>query len=75
MRVDEESMAFGGADNLQYLCKCSPSQQFIRNDFSRKDGVRRGRANPDLVENKGHTFGSDLPQDKKDALLEYLKTL
>jgi hypothetical protein len=30
---------------------------------------------PDLVENRGHTFGSDLPQDEKDALVEYLKTL
>jgi hypothetical protein len=30
---------------------------------------------PDLVENKGHTFGSDLsPQEKRD-LIEFLKTL
>ena len=30
---------------------------------------------PDLVENKGHTFGSELPPDDKRALIEYLKTL
>lgn len=30
---------------------------------------------PDLVEDKGHTFGSDLSADDKKALIEYLKTL
>jgi hypothetical protein len=25
--------------------------------------------------NQGHTFGSDLPDKDKDALVEYLKTL
>jgi len=30
---------------------------------------------PDLVENKGHTFGKELSQADKDALIEYLKTL
>ena len=30
---------------------------------------------PDLVENRGHTFGSQLSADDKRALVEYLKTL
>ncbi|MFT3780948.1 MAG: hypothetical protein QM790_02965 [Nibricoccus sp.] len=30
---------------------------------------------PDLVEDRGHTFGSSLPDDDKHALIEYLKTL
>jgi len=30
---------------------------------------------PDLVENRGHTFGSQLSPDDKRALCEYLKTL
>jgi hypothetical protein len=30
---------------------------------------------PDLVTDRGHTFGSDLPDDDKRALIEYLKTL
>lgn len=30
---------------------------------------------PDLVEDKGHTFGSSLSADDKKALIEYLKTL
>lgn len=30
---------------------------------------------PDLVEDKGHTFGSELSADDKKALIEYLKTL
>lgn len=30
---------------------------------------------PDLVENKGHTFGAELSQADKDAVIEYLKTL
>ena len=30
---------------------------------------------PDLVENKGHTFGAELSTDDKRALIEYLKTL
>ena len=30
---------------------------------------------PDLVENGGHTFGSELTSDQKAALIEYLKTL
>ncbi len=30
---------------------------------------------PDLVENRGHTFGSQLSPDDKRALIEYLKTL
>ena len=29
---------------------------------------------PDLVENKGHAFGSDLSPDAKRAVIEYLKT-
>jgi hypothetical protein len=30
---------------------------------------------PDLITDRGHTFGSDLPDDDKRALIEYLKTL
>jgi hypothetical protein len=30
---------------------------------------------PDLVEDSGHTYGSELPDDKKKALIEFLKTL
>jgi hypothetical protein len=30
---------------------------------------------PDLVTDRGHTFGQDLPDDDKHALIEYLKTL
>jgi hypothetical protein len=30
---------------------------------------------PDLVADRGHTFGGDLPDDDKRALIEYLKTL
>jgi hypothetical protein len=30
---------------------------------------------PDLVADRGHTFGEDLPDDDKRALIEYLKTL
>ena len=30
---------------------------------------------PDLVTDRGHTFGQDLPDDDKRALIEYLKTL
>ncbi len=30
---------------------------------------------PDFVTDRGHTFGSDLPDDQKRALVEYLKTL
>ena len=29
---------------------------------------------PDFVEDRGHTFGSDLPDSDKTALIEYLKT-
>jgi hypothetical protein len=30
---------------------------------------------PDLIEDRGHTFGATLPDDDKRALIEYLKTL
>lgn len=30
---------------------------------------------PDLIEDRGHEFGSELPDDEKRALIEYLKTL
>lgn len=30
---------------------------------------------PDLIEDRGHTFGSDLPEADKRALIEYMKTL
>jgi len=30
---------------------------------------------PDLIMDHGHTFGSNLPDDDKRALIEYLKTL
>jgi hypothetical protein len=29
---------------------------------------------PDFIEDHGHTFGSDLPDDQKKALIEYMKT-
>jgi hypothetical protein len=29
---------------------------------------------PDFVEDKGHYFGTDLPDSDKRALIEYLKT-
>jgi hypothetical protein len=29
---------------------------------------------PDFVEDKGHYFGTDLPDTDKHALIEYLKT-
>jgi hypothetical protein len=30
---------------------------------------------PDFIEDKGHYFGTDLPDSDKRALIEYLKTL
>jgi hypothetical protein len=30
---------------------------------------------PDFIEDKGHTYGNDLSEDEKRALIEYLKTL
>jgi hypothetical protein len=30
---------------------------------------------PDLIEDRGHLFGTTLPDDDKRALIEYLKTL
>jgi hypothetical protein len=30
---------------------------------------------PDFIEDKGHEFGTDLPDEDKEALIEYLKTL
>jgi hypothetical protein len=30
---------------------------------------------PDLIEDRGHLFGTNLPDDDKHALIEYLKTL
>jgi hypothetical protein len=30
---------------------------------------------PDLITDRGHTFGSNLPDEDKHALIEYLKTL
>ena len=29
---------------------------------------------PDFIEDEGHYFGTDLPDDDKRALIEYLKT-
>ena len=29
---------------------------------------------PDFVQDRGHTFGSNLPDDDKRALIEYMKT-
>ena len=29
---------------------------------------------PDLVEDRGHYFGTDLPDDDKRALIEFIKT-
>ena len=29
---------------------------------------------PDFVEDRGHTFGSDLPDSDKRALIEFMKT-
>jgi hypothetical protein len=29
---------------------------------------------PDMIEDHGHTFGTDLPDDQKRALIEYMKT-
>ena len=29
---------------------------------------------PDFIEDKGHYFGTDLPDNDKRALIEYLKT-
>ena len=30
---------------------------------------------PDFIEDKGHYFGTDLPDADKRALIEYLKTM
>jgi hypothetical protein len=30
---------------------------------------------PDFIEDEGHYFGTDLPDDDKRALIEFLKTL
>jgi hypothetical protein len=30
---------------------------------------------PDVVEDKGHTYGNDLSESDRRALVEYLKTL
>ena len=30
---------------------------------------------PDLVEDRGHTYGANLSEDDRRALIEYLKTL
>jgi RNA processing factor Prp31 len=29
---------------------------------------------PDFIEDHGHTFGADLPDEQKKALIEYMKT-
>jgi hypothetical protein len=29
---------------------------------------------PDFIQDHGHTFGSQLPDDQKRALIEYMKT-
>ena len=38
-------------------------------------GLARQYQGSDVVLNKGHQFGVDLPDDDKAALIEYLKTL
>ena len=39
------------------------------------NGLMEVSLSPDLVEDKGHSFGSGLSADDKKALIEYLKTL
>jgi hypothetical protein len=34
----------------------------------------RRNLSPDFIEDRGHTFGSDLPEEDKRALIEYVKT-
>jgi len=29
---------------------------------------------PDFIEDHGHTFGAELPDDRKHAVIEYMKT-
>ena len=44
-----------------------------------KDGLLRSLMDnnncPDLVEDRGHAFGTDLADDDKRALIEFLRTL
>ncbi|MBV8232401.1 MAG: hypothetical protein JO329_20660 [Planctomycetaceae bacterium] len=60
--------------------------QFVRYKLARKLGDRRGADRaldallrlsecPDLVEDHGHEYGSELSQDDKQALIEYLKKM
>ena len=34
----------------------------------------RKNQSPDFIEDKGHTFGSELPDEDKKALIEFVKT-
>jgi hypothetical protein len=38
------------------------------------DGMIRRNLAPDFITDKGHTFGAELPDPDKYALIEYLKT-
>ena len=60
--------------------------QFVKYKLAKKLGDKRGEARaidtllrlseyPDLVEDHGHEYGSDLSQDDKKALIEYLKKM
>ena len=51
--------------------------RFLESIFGGKivwDGLLAQNLAPDFIEDRGHTFGSDLSDDDKKALIEFVKT-
>jgi hypothetical protein len=51
--------------------------RFLESIFGGKilwNGLLADNLAPDFIEDRGHTFGSNLPDDDKRALIEYMKT-
>jgi hypothetical protein len=69
---------------VDYVARVDPTRlpevvrnSFLLNLFSDEAVFRRMLRNnkaPDFILDRGHTFGSALPDDEKWALIEYLKT-
>jgi len=68
---------FGGLAANEVLWNFDPTQWILGDLTYSNSGTHllNLATSPDLVENKGHTFGSDLSHDQKTQLIEYLKTL
>jgi hypothetical protein len=47
----------------------------IIGDRKLMDGMVRQNLAPDFIADRGHTFGSDLSDEDKRAVIEYVKTL